>query len=411
MKNKSWLFILGMVMAGLLTVACDNGNSSIIPIVTLTPTITINDANLTVTVSVGGTATGAVTLNTTALPAAVTASISGTKITVTGIRPTTKVPPITGSFIVGVTREGVTQDLTVEVNLTTTWVSLFEMVSIPAGTFTMGSPDATNPPAEKGRYTNETQWQVILSSFYMGAFQVTQEQWAVVMEGNTNDINTTPSNFHGGSGLEPAAGEVQAKRPVEQVSWYDVLVFCNRLSTIEGLNPAYKISGSTNPNDWGTAPTSDNAEWDAVEIVAGSTGYRLPTEAQWEYACRAGTMTAFNNGEQDWENQVTLYPIDWFDFNSSNMTHEVGRKTANAWGLYDMHGNVHEWCWDWYAAVYPSGTQTDPQGASSGTYRVLRSGSWYVPAQLGRSASRSYTFPSDLGGNLGFRLVRPGAAH
>ena len=284
---------------------------------------------------------------------------------------------------------------------------LIEMVRIPAGFFTMGSPTD-----EKGHLENESpQRQVTLSAFYMGKYQVTQEEWQFVMTGNENDISVTPSSFHGGDGMEPAGDEVQVKRPVERVSWYDVLVFANRLSVMEGLSPAYRINNSTNPNDLETVPTAfdspNRAEWDAVEIVSGSTGYRLPTEAQWEYAARAGTTTAFYNVTDDWQDQTALDPIGWFNFNSDERTHEVGKKAANAWGLYDMSGNVWEWCWDWYGDEYPSEAESNPLGVSSGSNRVVRGGGWRSSAQAARSAFRGFVDPWSRVYDLGFRLVRP----
>jgi formylglycine-generating enzyme required for sulfatase activity len=273
-------------------------------------------------------------------------------------------------------------------------VSLVEMVRVTGGTFTMGSPTD-----EANRSSDETQWQVTLSAFYIGKYEVTQEQYQAVM-------GTNPSNFK-----TAVAGEAgtPGKLPVESVSWYDALVFCNKLSVMEGLTPAYSISGSTDPAAWGTVPTSSNATWNAVEIVAGSTGYRLPTEAQWEYACRAGTTTAYNTGD------TISDDTGWYTSNSGSKTHEVGKKPANAWGLYDMHGNVWEWCWDWYG-TYPTTTaQTDPVGASSGSNRVVRGGSWDGSARYVRSACRDYYSPSarissDPSGRvvaLGIRLLRP----
>jgi formylglycine-generating enzyme len=254
-----------------------------------------------------------------------------------------------------------------------------DMVRIAGGTFSMGQTSIATPVHSV----------TLTSGFYMGKYQVTQEQYQAV-------IGSNPSRFSS----NPQTGETQGKRPVEQVSWYDALVFCNKLSIKEGLTPAYSISGKTNPADWGTVPTSSNATWNAVVIVSGSTGYRLPTEAQWEYACRAGTTTAYNTGDTISDN------TGWYSSNSGDKTHEVGLKSVNAWGLYDMHGNVYEWCWDWYGS-YSTGAQTDPLGASSGTFRVLRGGGWNISADGMRSAVRSNNDPYDGYFSLGFRLVRP----
>ncbi|MCL1992003.1 MAG: formylglycine-generating enzyme family protein [Spirochaetes bacterium] len=244
---------------------------------------------------------------------------------------------------------------------------------IPAGTFTMGSP-----VDEIGRWDNEApQRQVTISEgFWMGVFPVTQQQWLAVMGSN-------PSHFH----ANPAAGETQGRRPVENVSWHDAILFANRLSLLEGLNPAYSINDSANPNDWG------------VEIIAGSNGWRLPTEAQWEFAARAGTATAFSNGTSDWQNEAELDFIGWFDFNSGGITREVGLKQPNPWGLYDIHGNVWEWVWDWF--------EDYPADASSGAFRALRGGCSFFLARNARSAGRNGVNPFHRGSNMGLRLVRP----
>jgi formylglycine-generating enzyme len=263
-----------------------------------------------------------------------------------------------------------------------------EMVLIPAGTFTMGSPSS-----EPDRNSDEIQHFVTLSSFNISKYQVTQEQYKAVMGKN-------PSFFSS----KPHVGEIQGKRPVEGVGWYDALVFCNKLSIKEKLIPAYSINCKTNPADWGTLPSGyDNPKrttWDTVVIVAGSNGYRLPTEAQWEYACRAGTTTAYNTGDTISDN------TGWYNDNSESKTHEVGKKPANDYGLYDMHGNVYEWCWDWYAS-YSNGTQTDPMGASSGASRVLRGGYWFDLDVGLRSARRYGSGPTNRDADLGLRLVRP----
>jgi len=232
-------------------------------------------------------------------------------------------------------------------------------VRIQGGTFTMGSP--ANEPYRKG--DEGPQHQVTVGSFYMGKYEVTQKEYQEIM-------GTNPSNFKGDN------------LPVERVSWYDAIEYCNRRSQKEGLTPAYTINGN-------------NVTWNR-----GANGYRLPTEAEWEYACRAGTTSAYNTGANISDN------TGWYYDNSGSKTHPVGQKPANVWGLYDMHGNVWEWCWDWYGN-YSSGSQTDPVGASSGTSRVVRGGSWAGDAENVRSANRFSNSPGYRYFNLGFRLVRP----
>jgi formylglycine-generating enzyme required for sulfatase activity len=166
---------------------------------------------------------------------------------------------------------------------------------------------------------------------------------------------------------------------VEQVSWFDAVEFCNELSRQTGLEPAYGMAG------------------EQVTRNPKATGYRLPTEAQWEYACRAGT-TGDRYGELD--------DIAWYDENSGGESHGVGQKQANGFGLYDMLGNVWEWCNDWYGR-YPKEPVTDPAGAEQGSGRVDRGGSWGNGPSIVRSANRAGFTPDSRDGNLGFRLVLP----
>jgi formylglycine-generating enzyme required for sulfatase activity len=236
------------------------------------------------------------------------------------------------------------------------------MVRISGGTFTMGSPDS-----ETDRSSLETQHMVRVSDFSIGRYEVTQKEYREVM-------GTDPSEFKGEDTL-----------PVEQVSWFDAIEYCNRRSLMEKLTPAYTVSGSGD---------SREVTWNRE-----AKGYRLPTEAEWEYACRAGTTTLYSSGG-------SVDSAGWYKDNSGGATHSVGRKKANAWGLYDMHGNVREWCWDWYG-IYPDSAQADPTGATSGSHRVIRGGSWDADARYLRSAYRSYATPSSRYFILGFRLVRP----
>ncbi|MCL1992372.1 MAG: SUMF1/EgtB/PvdO family nonheme iron enzyme [Spirochaetes bacterium] len=314
---------------------------------------------------------------------------------------------------------------------------LLNMVTIPPGHFVMGSPKD-----EIGHEKNEApQRKVTLGAFYMSKSLVTQEQWTVVMGG------ANPSHFS-----IPKPGERAGLTPVENVSWYDTLVFANRLSIMEGLNPAYSIEDSTNPDDWGPKPEMSlqdkmkalmdmgqslddvknifngiwgkgvggiignfkgnkpggehKAKWDNVKIVPKANGYRLPTEAQWEYAVRAGTTTAFSNGATNWKALESINTIGWFRSNSEGRTREIGQKIANPWGLQGMHGNVREWVWDWYDA-YPSKDEEDPFGPPSGKERVARGGSWADTAQTARSACRTFGDPAGCFNFVGFRLVRP----
>ena len=255
-------------------------------------------------------------------------------------------------------------------------------ILVEGGTFSMGSPDS-----EAWRSDDETQHTVTVSDFYMSAFEVTQAEYQAV-------IGSNPSAFSG------------EELPVETVSWLDAIAYCNARSELEGLEPAYTVEGQT------------------VTWNRGANGYRLPTEAEWEYACRAGTETPFNTETSisaEESNYWGHYPylIEDNYFNQSNLetrpgvyretTVAVGSFQPNAWGFYDMHGNVGEWVWDYYGD-YPTEAQTDPVGPDSGVLRVNRGGGWNDFAKNLRSAYRA-TLPQDSAVfNVGFRLVRNAAA-
>jgi len=276
---------------------------------------------------------------------------------------------------------------------------LIVMVRIPAGTFIMGSP-----VDEPGRDPDpvETQHQVTVSAFYMGKYPVTQKQWFEVM--GTTQVQQQHEKTLGTDTDYYGRGD---NYPIYFVNWYDAIVFCNKLSIKEGLEPVYSIIDSTDPEVWisnaGRIPfDTPNPDWNKAIMISGATGYRLPTEAEWEYACRADTTTAYNTGAKFSEE------TGWYDGNSAGKAQSVGKKQKNIWGLYDMHGNVYEWCWDWYDR-YESGAQTNPTGPNSDTIpnsRVMRGGAWVYEAERMRSASREQNTLSLSSHYCGFRVAR-----
>ena len=243
---------------------------------------------------------------------------------------------------------------------------ILELVKIPAGAFMMGSNPGEGliftEGKEEGRQSNETPHPVTISQeFWIGKYEVTQEQYQ-------NLMGTNPAQYK------------KVKHPVERVSWHDAKRFCELLTRkfAEFLPSGYKFD--------------------------------LPTEAQWEYACRAGTTTALNNGTNlDLSSRrrfcANLDKLGWFAYNCGKYGHRtIGKKDPNKWGLYDMHGNVMEWCRDWYDDLEEKSV-LDPTGPGTGRKRVLRGGSWNNHPQLCRSASRGYHIPTAKLNNIGFRVA------
>jgi formylglycine-generating enzyme required for sulfatase activity len=251
----------------------------------------------------------------------------------------------------------------------------------------------------------------ITNGYWMGETEVTQDLFEAVMGVN-------PSEFNGSTGKEPNGSEIQNKRPVEKVSWYDAIAFCNKLSIANGKDPVYSVKVSSLEVSWATLayntdiPTSDDAAWNAATMDTGKNGYRLPTEMEWMWAAM-GADTA-NPGHLNTAGYDKAFAGDdgsnsigdcvWYYDNSNSKTHEVGMKAANELGLKDMSGNVSEWPWDRYGS-YSGGNQTDPQGAPSGTYRIERGGSWNNTDTYVRSAYRYDISPFVRSNNLGFRVV------
>ncbi|MDR2397584.1 MAG: formylglycine-generating enzyme family protein [Spirochaetaceae bacterium] len=273
--------------------------------------------------------------------------------------------------------------------------TLVEMVQIPGGSFKMGSPETVEDSFDDERPVRT----VTLSPFLMGKYEVSQEQYQAVMGSN-------PSYFDGSAGREAAEGEIQGRRPAENMNWYSLLVFCNTLSVREGFTPVYSINGSSNPADWGAVPTESTTAWNKVVMDMAAKGYRLPTEAEWEYAACDGVGIA--SGGFRYPGSDTLGDVAWYTFNSGGKTHEAGKKKPNAFGLYDMAGNVYEYCWDVWETTYPSEDETDPRGKpTTWTDRVYRGGNYNLSmTRLLRSATRSYGFEESAEKGAGFRLVR-----
>ena len=243
-------------------------------------------------------------------------------------------------------------------------------VRIDEGTFQMGSPELETDRCDREGPVHEV---VITSPFFIKDTPVTQSQWFQLM-------GTKPWHFKN-------AGK---ECPAESLTWYDALAYCNALSRQEGFDECYQFVNST-----GTA--GKNLKIDKV-IFKGlkSEGYRLPTEAEWEYACRAETKGAIYSDKLHW--------VAWYTDNSFGTIHPVREKEANIWGLFDSLGNVWEWCWDIYGE-YSSELQTDPVGPESGSFRVFRGGSWFNPSGYCRLAYRLYDTP-DSRGYVGLRPVR-----
>ena len=236
-----------------------------------------------------------------------------------------------------------------------------EMLYVEPGTFTMGSPTT-----ETGRATNETEHNVTLTKgFYLGKYEVTQAQYEAVMTGNNYNLSAAPSTRYNGN----------PNRPVETVSWDDAQIFLERLNDQQATNI---------PSGW---------------------KYVLPTEAQWEYACRAGTTAAYSWGATITSSNANYNWDGAYDTGSdSNQTVDVEQFSDNPWGFFGMHGNVWEWTADLYG-TYSSGEQTDPIGATSGTRRVRRGGSWADYGTYLRSAMRSNFTQSLRNPTIGFRVA------
>ncbi len=266
-----------------------------------------------------------------------------------------------------------TEELTLTNGGTITFAGVYEVdvpagfALVPAGSFTMGSA-----VDELGRDSDEALHTVTLSSdFLMATTEVTEKMWDSVMGGTSTSL-----------------------MPKNSVSWDDAVVFCNAMSVAGGYTPAYTINGTYGDVTWNK----------------DANGYRLPTEAEWEYACRAGSNTAYPGGSIDvlfCEMDADLDAVGWYCNNSGDTLHEVGLKTANSWGLYDMQGNLWEWCWDAYTEDAQDLGGTDPvNDGSVGAKRMVRGGCYTSFTHFCRAAARTNTVPTLEHALYGFRVVR-----
>lgn len=240
-------------------------------------------------------------------------------------------------------------------------------IKVDGGTFNNGSSD------------------VIVPSFFMDKYEVTQAGYQAVM------------------GSDPASGYGDGDAyPVYNVSWFNAIEYSNRRSLQEGLSPCYSYSSfGTNPDNWPAGWNTDYNNHTNVSCNWTANGYRLPTEMEWQFAARGGNQSQ----GYTYSGSNTIGDVAWYISNSSSTTHTVGTKAANELGTFDMSGNVYEWCWDIYG-TYPGGSQTDPHGATVGSFRVLRGGGWAVLADNCAVSYRSGNNATYSNVNLGFRCVR-----
>ena len=254
-----------------------------------------------------------------------------------------------------------------------------QMIYVPGGKFTMGYKWGW--PDEVPTHT------VTLNSFYIGKYEVTQAEYSIYMQQGSSWIS------------EYGLGD---NYPAYYVSWYAALKYCNLRSMAEGLTPCYTINGSTDPADWGGVPFSSDSTWDEVICDWNAKGYRLPTEAEWEYAARGTT----NDPDYIYSGSDDINAVAWYGGNSGGTTHRVGTKAPNGIGTYDMSGNVLEWCWDWFGS-YGGSPQDNPTGPASGSRRVLRGGCRANPYTGGCTVYCRHNLNANARYNvIGFRVCR-----
>ncbi len=258
----------------------------------------------------------------------------------------------------------------------------WQNIYIPGGTFTMGRTTGNGDDDELPLHS------VTLNPYHIGTYEVTQAEYASIMGSNPASGNGVGDNY-----------------PVYYTNWYSAIKYCNLRSRAEGLMPVYTINGSLDPADWGDVPTSSNATWNAVTCNWNASGYRLPTEAEWEYAARGAAISP----DYLYTGSDNISAVAWYYSNATGNAHPVGTKASNGLGIHDMSGNVWEWCWDWYSSTYYSVSPSDnPTGPASATNRSTSGGGFTSGETHCRVANRSSAGPASANNNLGFRLCRSG---